>query len=617
MNQNSSIRLVRFWLSCGIISLLLTTGLMAQTVTLSLPDTTAPSRSLLKLPIWISDVTGFGITSLSFKLRFDPNVLDALGANSKGTISQAWGNPTTSDSVGQMTLAMVGTMPLTGKGILTYVFFDVVGAKDDTTSIHFQSISINEGRFAAIGTPGKFIALEAEPTPNATFSMPDTSGDTGSIIHLPIRVSDLSPFHIDSLRIGLSYNKYVLHISEIITSATMTQGWQDSIETQLPGSFAFFLRGSTALVDSGVLCRVRCELKGNPGMATPIHFQNIACYKDTLRIASRDGKLAIAGGTGTKAIISIPDISADSGSTVIVPVFISKLTQQDSVSAVAMHLQFDSLVIRYQGYSIANTLLDGWFCSANLLKPNQLKFGGFSTSFIVGQGVLVEFTFHVVGRPAMQTSLSFLDMMLNEGVPSSTAFGGVFTVNYVIPVELSALSARKDGRDIVLTWETVSESNNYGFEVERSINAGPWQVIGFVPGHGSTTVSQRYSFRDKGVGVGSYHYRLKQIDTDGHFVRSAAVEVIVLPPNGFSLGQNYPNPFNPITVIPLDLPEPATIKLTLYNLLGEQVEVIASGQFDVGHHQILFNTQNLAAGLYFYKLETKDFSDVNKLVILK
>ena len=107
------------------------------------------------------------------------------------------------------------------------------------------------------------------------------------------------------------------------------------------------------------------------------------------------------------------------------------------------------------------------------------------------------------------------------------------------------------------------------------------------------------------------------MDLNGNFEYSNTIEVVVGAPKQFSLGQNFPNPFNPTTMIPFDLPEKSKIKLTLYNLLGEAVEVILNGEFRAGHHQVPFNASRLAAGLYFYKLEAKDFIAMKKFLILK
>jgi len=615
MRKESIIRLTGRMISACLVLILITSPLQSQSLTLSIPDTSAAANSLLRLPIRTTNVTGLGILSMVITLSFDQNVLDALGANSLGTISQAWGNPLTTDEPGQIELAMTGFTQLEGKGTLTYVFFEVTGAKDDTTTIHFKNVNINEGAIIADTVAGKFTTLEAEPEPHLRLAIPDTSGDTGSIIDLPIKASDLTGFNIDSLKLTLTYNKYVIQALDVITTGTLTGNWAASIEALMPGKISLFLKGTPALAGSGTLCFLQFQLTGSPGMATPIHFQGIRFYNDTLKIATKDGNIAISGGTGAEVNVSIPDISADSSTTITIPVFISDVTNKGVVS-VSMKLAFDDTVLQYQTYNITNTLIDGWYNSVNVV-PDTIKFGGFAAIPMTGQGILVEFEFKVIGQPSMQTALTFPEIVLNEGSPSVTAYGSIFTVNYVIPVELVSFNALVKGKDILLTWETVSESDNYGFEIERAANLDEWRPIGFITGHGTTTISHQYSFTDRNITVGKYYYRLKQVDFQGSFKYSEVIQVVINPPKKFSLGQNFPNPFNPATVIPFDLPEKTNIKLTLYNLLGEKVEVIAVGEYNAGYHEVSFKATNLGAGLYFYKLEAADFVAVKKLVILK
>ena len=88
---------------------------------------------------------------------------------------------------------------------------------------------------------------------------------------------------------------------------------------------------------------------------------------------------------------------------------------------------------------------------------------------------------------------------------------------FVIPVELANFEAKFQNKNVILNWITISESNNFGFEIERKFENCEWQEIGFISGHGSTTLENRYSFIDKDICPGELHYRLKQIDTDGCF----------------------------------------------------------------------------------------------------
>jgi lysophospholipase L1-like esterase len=85
----------------------------------------------------------------------------------------------------------------------------------------------------------------------------------------------------------------------------------------------------------------------------------------------------------------------------------------------------------------------------------------------------------------------------------------------------------------------------------------------------------------------------------------------------FKLEQNYPNPFNPVTNIRLALPKSTHVELSVYNLLGQQVAKIIDQQMNIGDHNIIFNSGELAGGIYLYKIQTERFSDVKKMVIMK
>ena len=74
-------------------------------------------------------------------------------------------------------------------------------------------------------------------------------------------------------------------------------------------------------------------------------------------------------------------------------------------------------------------------------------------------------------------------------------------------------------------------------------------------------------------------------------------------PSGYHLSQNYPNPFNPTTTIEYTLPQPGEVSLIVYNLLGEEVARLVSGELDAGYHKIAWDASNLASGVYLYRLE--------------
>jgi hypothetical protein len=89
------------------------------------------------------------------------------------------------------------------------------------------------------------------------------------------------------------------------------------------------------------------------------------------------------------------------------------------------------------------------------------------------------------------------------------------------------------------------------------------------------------------------------------------------PPAIYDLAQNFPNPFNPATTIRFALPQPAKVKLAIYNLRGELVHTLAEGELPAGFHARTFDTTGLASGIYFYQLQAGDFTATRKMVLAK
>ena len=195
------------------------------------------------------------------------------------------------------------------------------------------------------------------------------------------------------------------------------------------------------------------------------------------------------------------------------------------------------------------------------------------------------------------------------------------TQTTIVPVELTSFSAVVNLSDVVLNWTTASETNNQGFEVERS-NGSEFFTVGSVSGHGTTTETQSYSFTDRNVAVGSYSYRLKQVDFNGMFEYSDVVEIDVTSPAEYGLDQNYPNPFNPSTKISFRLAVDSKVSLRVFDLLGQEVMTLVNNDLAAGSHKVDFSAANLNSGVYFYKIEAtgidgSNFSDVKKMTLTK
>ncbi len=204
-----------------------------------------------------------------------------------------------------------------------------------------------------------------------------------------------------------------------------------------------------------------------------------------------------------------------------------------------------------------------------------------------------------------------------------------------LPVELTTFYATLNDDSVLLNWETATEVNNYGFEIERQLSVvsgqlsdeASWEIIGFVEGNGNSNSQKEYSFADQSLKNGKYSYRLKQIDFEGKFEYSGVVEVeLNILPTEYELSQNYPNPFNPTTTIKYSIPSVETghapslqlhVTLKVYDILGNEVAELVNEKKEAGKYTVKFNASNLASGVYFSRFNSGSYSAIIKMLLIK
>ena len=191
-----------------------------------------------------------------------------------------------------------------------------------------------------------------------------------------------------------------------------------------------------------------------------------------------------------------------------------------------------------------------------------------------------------------------------------------------IPVELIKFVAFNHNRDVVLNWSTATETNNMGFEIQRSANGTDFYRLTFVEGRGTATETQDYTYIDKNLDPGRYTYRLKQMDFDGSSEYSHVAEMEITAPHEYSLEQNFPNPFNPVTKIKFGLASDSNVTLKVFDVLGQEVANLINNNLSAGLHDIDFNAAGIHSGVYFYRIDATgadgtNFTSVNKMILTK
>ena len=251
--------------------------------------------------------------------------------------------------------------------------------------------------------------------------------------------------------------------------------------------------------------------------------------------------------------------------------------------------------------------------------PEWLVNNIFNGTVFNGNSMAVQLTFKTEDYPLGSYSM---DMVIQSNDPVTPSVTVPIQMEIVIPVELSAFTAKADRDNVIVEWQTATETNNQGFELQRKREgAEGWTVAGYVSGKGTTIERQSYQYVDKQLKAGKYIYRLKQIDLDGTIEYSQEIEVEVSVPDEYVLYQNYPNPFNPSTTIEFSIPEKSEVVLSIYNSLGEKVRELINGSMEAGYQRVVFDARELPSGTYVYQINakgsTKSFIQSKKMTLVK
>jgi hypothetical protein len=264
-----------------------------------------------------------------------------------------------------------------------------------------------------------------------------------------------------------------------------------------------------------------------------------------------------------------------------------------------------------------NTTTGGW----NNWNPSNPVF----SSYIYGAAgsLIVYVKFTPKNQSAGNVGVTWNDVHKLGPAPGYPDYGTINQINpYVdlvssdnpLPIQLASFKAATlASNDVTLTWTTASETNNYGFYIQRNgVN------LGFIAGHGTTLQSHSYSYTDN-PGPGGYQYRLQQVDLDGTATLSESIlmDVTAPVPSKFLLNQNYPNPFNPSTQIAFSVTKEGPVTLRVFDILGREAVTLVNENRKPGQYTKRFDGSRFASGVYMYVLSSSEGQLTRRMILSK
>ncbi len=241
----------------------------------------------------------------------------------------------------------------------------------------------------------------------------------------------------------------------------------------------------------------------------------------------------------------------------------------------------------------------------------QYKVTGTSTYTTINTPVNTNGTFMLTGlNPSTMYTYRIASVDSSNALVSAYSDTAVFTTLTDLPVTFLNFDGVLDNGRALLSWSTATELNNKGFGVEKSYDGQNFTGIGFVAGHGNSSVVNNYNYIDVKVLSGYNYYRLKQTDIDGNFNYSSTIRLDFKNFDWSILG----NPVSANSWIQLQLPKTSHIALQIITSDGRILQTINKGNLSAGTYSIPLSLGNVASEVYIIKLITDDQSYSKKVV---
>lgn len=210
---------------------------------------------------------------------------------------------------------------------------------------------------------------------------------------------------------------------------------------------------------------------------------------------------------------------------------------------------------------------------------------------------------------------AYVGQTIHLGLEGVGNYGNVFGIdditinaNFPLPVSLTAFSGTREGSKNILNWNTASEVNSKGFELQRSVNGKDFSAITFVDSKSSNGSGASYSYIDEKPFAGNNYYRLRQLDKDG---KSTLSNVVVLKSAQIKaeISRVFPNPVQDKLNIVLNSVGVEKVTISITDLAGKTI-ALKSLETSIGDNNISFNTSSLASGTYLIKVNSSNNNEL-------
>lgn len=528
-------------------------------------DLAGPEGGTISIPIHVSDLTDKFVYSSDITITYDAAVLQAVDTDISGTRLEAagWGTPTKNITTGKITMAMAGSTPLTGNGVLVKMIFNIVGTTGTTSPLHFDSALCNEGQPPVIVTDGFFTVMETKF---------DISGRVGYYSDINTPVGDVN---------------VVAAGPENKTSTTLASGDYELL-----------------------------DLTGGDYTVTPDKSGSI-----NSAITAYDASIILRYSVGTYNLMPYAKIAADVSGNGSITAYDASFILRYSVGVVTgfpvgsdwTFVPHDfpiddvnwSTAPANRSYTPLDSDQPGHDYVGILYGDVSGNWSGARSS---GTGALVEIGIDQIRKVENGNIL----------IPLKVNFSGeAYSGSFMLKMNNSNLS--------FLTSSLKNTSEDEAFCAGKSIPQGAEIALASAhPLHQKGLALELIFKETNPVDISSLEFDFSDIIVDD---RNTSLTVVKDEskhevPKEWKLGQNHPNPFNSGTVINFHVPQASHVNIEVYNLLGQRLRILVDQAMEPGSHYVNWNGlddtgRKIGSGIYLYKMRAGRFIAMKKMVLVQ
>lgn len=665
--KSFKISVIKF-LSVLSLMLMLGTSITLAQVSVTFPTISGAVGTTKTADITVGDLTGQNVTSYQFALNYDNTKIKVTGitvAGTKSAVGQISYNADVTNGV--LSVAWANNQALTGSGVLLKINIEFLAA--GTSPLTPSSFMFNNGVPAANLTAGQATVA----TINVYVDNVNTSGLNTEFL-IPIKTTQLAVTdNILSFNFNGTFDPTKLEITGwSYETDALGNGGQVSINTNnTAGTVSLAWAKGTSISGTGTLVylKAKAKVKGTSTVNLTSFMFNTgtpAAVTSAGTVTLTNKKPTFAAATDTKtvnegAVLSFTVVATDGDNDPLtysvtgLPTGATFNTATGAFSWTPSYTQAGTYTVVFKAYD-GTDYSDPLTVTITVNDVNRTPVISLNPAgpFTVAGGQLLTFTV-VASDPDTDNTIT----LSATGVPSGATFNtgtGVFSwtpafhTDGTFQVTFTVKDNKGASASVVASIKVTNTNTPPSFAVAgakqmpdttilggknliftyKAIDAEGDPVTYYLQDpkpEGAVIVSSTGVFGWKPSNKQAGKWQIVVLASDGVFSTASRIAYVTVNPDtkveaeeipsSFELYQNYPNPFNPTTSIKFGLPKESHVRLSVYTILGQEVATLVNSVMSAGYHTVNFDASNLPSGMYIYKIDAGDFSQIKKMLLMK